>query len=130
MAIELNKSKGKAQTGVAKYEYKLGENKIRLVGGVLPKYVYWVKSQNGRDIPLECLSFDRDKERFTNKETDIVPEFFPDKKCQWNYSMVGIDRSTGEPCVIHLKKKLLQQIMDAQEDLGPVTDPKLGLTTV
>ena len=130
MAVDLSKTKGKAQSGAAKYEYKAGENKIRLVGGVLPKYVYWVKSKNGKDIPLENLSFDRDKERFNPKLKDIVPEFFPDKKSQWNYSMVGIDRTTNEPCIVHLKKKLFEQIINAQEDLGPVTDPKLGLTTV
>ena len=130
MAVSLDKAKGKAQAGAAKYDYKTGENRVRLVGGVLPKYVYWVKSVNGKDIPLECLSFNRDKERFDNKEQDIVPEFFPGKKCQWNYSMVGIDRSTNEPCVVHLKKKLFEQILSAQEDLGPVTDPEKGWTVV
>lgn len=126
MALDLNKAKGKAQKGAATYEYKNGENRIRLVGGVLPKYVYWVKSHNGKDIPIECLGFDRDKERFTNKEEDLVPASFPGKKCQWNYSMVCIDRTTNEPCVIHLKKKLFEQILSAQEDLGTVTDPDTG----
>lgn len=128
MALDLSKAKGKAQKGAAAYEYKMGENKVRLVGGLLPKYVYWVKSQNGKDIPIECLGFDREKERFTNKETDLVPEHFPGAKCQWNYSMICIDRATNEPCVLHLKKKLLDQIMSAQEDLGPVTDPDKGWT--
>lgn len=130
MAVELGKAKGKAQSGAAKYEYKTGENKIRLVGGVLPKYVYWVKSTNGKDIPIENLGFDRDKERFTNKEKDLVPESFPGVKCQWNYSMLGIDRSTNEPCVVHLKKKLFEQILSAQEDLGSVTDPEKGWVVV
>lgn len=126
MALDMSKAKGKAQKGAAAYEYKLGENRIRLVGGVLPRYVYWVKSSNDRDIPIECLSFDRDKERFTNKEEDLVPEFFPGKKSQWNYAMVGIDRSTNEPCVVHLKKKLFEQILSAQEDLGSATDHDTG----
>ena len=130
MALDLSKTKGKAQKGAATYEYKNGENRLRLVGGVLPKYVYWVKSHNNKDIPIECLGFDREKERFTNKEEDLVPASFPGKKCQWNYSMVCIDRSTGEPCVIHLKKKLFEQILSAQEDLGPVTDPVLGWDVV
>lgn len=130
MALDLNKAKGKAQKGAATYEYKNGENRIRLVGGVLPKYVYWVKSHNGKDIPIECLGFDRDKERFTNKEEDLVPASFPGKKCQWNYSMVCIDRTTNEPYVIHLKKKLFEQILSAQEDLGTVTDPDTGWEVV
>lgn len=130
MAVDLGKAKGKAQKGVTTYDYKNGENTIRLVGGVLPKYVYWVKSHNNKDIPIECLGFDRDKEKFTNKEEDLVPASFPGKKCQWNYSMVCIDRSTGEPCVIHLKKKLFEQILNAQEDLGNVTDPDAGWNVV
>lgn len=130
MAVEMSKAKGKAQKGVASYEYKMGENRVRLVGGVLPRYVYWVKSHNDRDIPIECLAFDREKERFTNKEEDLVPEFFPGKKSQWNYAMVGIDRNTNEPCVIHLKKKLFEQILSAQEDLGSATDPDTGFLCV
>ena len=73
MAVEMSKAKGKAQKGVTAYEYKMGENRIRLVGGVLPRYVYWVKSHNNRDIPIECLAFDREKERFTNWEIARTP---------------------------------------------------------
>lgn len=130
MAVDLGKTKGKAQKGAATYEYKIGENRVRLVGGVLPRYVYWVNSQNGRSIPIECLAFDRDKERFTNKEEDLAPEFFPGKKSQWNYAMVGIDRTTNEPCIVHLKKKLFEQILSAQEDLGSATDPETGFMCV
>lgn len=130
MALALNIAKGTAQKGVKKYLFKDGENTIRLVGGILPRYVYWVKASNGKDIPLECLSFNRETERFDNKEVDIVPQHYPDKKCQWCYSMVCIDKADGEIKVIHLKKKLLQEIIDAQADLGPVTDDNLGWTVV
>jgi hypothetical protein len=106
------------------YKYKDGENSVRLVGGVLPRYVYWLKGTNDKDIPVECLSFDRDKERFLNKEKDHVTDFFPDKKCSWAYSMNCI--ADGKVVVLNLKKKLFEQIMTAAEDLGDPTDPNTG----
>lgn len=131
MAITFNKSKGSAiKNTVEAYAYKDNENTVRLVGGVLARYVYWLKGTNGKDIPVECLSFDRDEEKFTNVEVDHVPAFFPDKKCQWAYCMNGIDPSDGKVKVVHLKKKLFQAIMDAAETLGDPTDPDTGFDIV
>ena len=48
-----------------------------LFGGVLPRYIYWLKGSNNKDIPVECLAFDREQERFNNAETDHVQRFFP-----------------------------------------------------
>ena len=47
MALSFKQTKGKAQkSSVEAYEYKDGENSVRLIGGVLPRYVYWVKGTN------------------------------------------------------------------------------------
>lgn len=127
MALKFGESKGKAQKGVETYNYKDGENSVRLFGGILPRYVYWLKGTNNKDIPAECLAFSRDKEKFDNKEHDYVPEFFPDKKCQWSYVMMCIDPTDGKAKPINLKKKLMEQIMSAAEDgLGDPTDPDTG----
>ena len=89
MALSFGNTKGKAiKKSVDSYIYKDGDNVVRLIGGVLPRYVYWVKGSNNKDIPLECLAFDREKEKFTNNEVDHVPAFFPDKKCSWAYSIL------------------------------------------
>jgi hypothetical protein len=131
MAIAFNKTKGKAQSSkVDSYEFKDGENSVRLFGGVLPRYVYWIKGTNGKDIPVECLSFDREQERFTNAETDYVPQFFPDLKCSWSYSVNCIDPKDGKAKVLNLKKKLFEQILTAAEDLGDPTDPDTGWDVV
>lgn len=131
MSLTFNKSKGSAiKNTVEAYAYKEGENTVRLVGGVLARYVYWLKGTNNKDIPIECLSFDRDQEKFTNEEVDHVPNFFPEKKCQWSYCMNCIDPSDGKVKVIHLKKKLFQAIMDASETLGDPTDVKTGFDIV
>ena len=127
MAIKFGESKGKAQKGVETYSYKDGEQSVRLIGGVLARYVYWLKGSNGKDIPVECLAFDRNKEKFTNVETDHVPAFFPDKKCSWAYVMMGIDPTDGKVKPVNLKKKLFEQIMQAAQDgLGDPTDPDTG----
>ena len=123
MALKFGDTKGKAlKKSVEAYEYKDGDNVVRLIGGVLPRYVYWVKGTNNKDIPIECLAFDRDKEKFTNTEVDHVPAYFPDKKCSWAYSINCIDPKDGKVKALNLKKKLFEQIMTAAEDLGDPTD--------
>ena len=66
MAISFNKQKGSAQkTSISTFQYKDGDNVMRIVGDILARYVYWIKGENDKNIPLECLSFDRNAEAFT-----------------------------------------------------------------
>jgi hypothetical protein len=125
MAISFNKSKGAAQkSSISSYGYRDGDNTVRLVGDVLARYVYWLEGKNGKNIPFECLSFDRNEERFNNKEKDWIREYYPDLKCGWSYAMQCIDG--GEVKVVNLKKKLFEAILTAAEDLGDPTDPQTG----
>lgn len=127
MAISFSKTKGKAvKNSVESYEYKDGDNTVRIFGGVLPRYVYWIKGTNNKDIPVECLAFDREEERFNNREVDHVPSYFPELKCSWSYSVNCIDPRDGKAKVLNLKKKLFEQILTAAEDLGDPTDPDTG----
>jgi len=131
MALAFSNTKGKAiKNSVESFEYKDGDNTVRLFGGVLPRYVYWLKGTNGKDIPVECLAFDREAERFNNKDVDHVPAFFPDVKCSWSYSVNCIDPKDGKAKVLNLKKKLFEQIVTAAEDLGDPTDPDTGWDVV
>jgi len=125
MAISFNKQKGSAQkSSISSYQYRDGENQFRLVGDILARYVYWIKGENEKDIPLECLSFDRNLETFNNKDKDWVREYYPDLKCGWSYATQCIDN--GVVKVVNLKKKLWEQIITAAEDLGDPTDPETG----
>lgn len=131
MALAFSNTKGKAiKNAHEAFEYKDGENVVRLVGGILPRYVYWLKGTNNKDIPVECLAFDREAEKFNNAETDHVPAFFPDKKCQWSYSINCIDPKDGKVKILNLKKKLFEQILQAAEDLGDPTDTTDGWDVV
>ena len=125
MAISFNQQKGSAQkASISTFQYKDGDNSFRLVGDILARYVYWVKGENDKNIPLECLSFDRNAEAFNNKEKDWVREYYPDLKCGWSYATQCIDN--GEVKDVNLKKKLWEQIITAAEDLGDPTDTETG----
>jgi hypothetical protein len=131
MALSFKQTKGKAVTNkVETYEYKDGENTVRLIGGVLPRYIYWTKGTNNKDIPIECLAFSREKEKFDNLEKDHVPDYFPDLKCSWSYSINCIDPKDGKVKALNLKKKLFEQILTAAEDLGDPTDYDTGWDVV
>jgi hypothetical protein len=125
MALTFNKLKGEAQKGkIESYTYVEGDNKVRMVGDVCARYVYWLKGENDKNVPFECLSFDREKEAFTNLEKDWVREYYPDQKCTWSYAIQCIH--DGKVKVLNLKKKLLEQILVAAEDLGDPADPETG----
>jgi len=127
MAISFNQQKGAAQkSSIDTFSFRDGDNKMRLVGDVLARYVYWIEGENGKNIPLECLSFDRNAERFTNIEKDWVREYYPDLKCGWSYAMQCIDPADSKVKVVNLKKKLWEQIITASEDLGDPTDTNTG----
>jgi hypothetical protein len=127
MAIKFNQAQGSAKKEkINQYTYKEGDNVLRIVGDLLPRYVYWIKGENGKNIPMECLAFDRQTETFNNKEKDHVRDFFPDLKCGWAYAAQCIDPADGVVKVLNLKKKLMEQIMVAAEDLGDPTEPADG----
>jgi len=131
MALSFKQTKGKAISNkVDTYEYKDGENTVRLIGGVLPRYIYWLKGTNNKDIPIECLAFSREKEKFDNLEKDHVPDYYADLRCTWSYSINCIDPKDGKVKALNLKKKLFEQIVTAAEDLGDPTDYDLGWDVV
>ena len=116
MAIQFNQHKGSAQkTSIETFQYVDGDNKMRIVGDILARYVYWIQGENAKNIPLECLSFDRNTEKFNNLEKDWVREYYPDLKCGWSYATQCLDN--GKVKVVNLKKKLCEQIITAAEDL-------------
>ena len=125
MGLKFTESKGSAQkSNLKQYAYTDGDNKIRLVGDILPRYVYWVEGENKKQIPMECLAFNRETETFDNAETDWVKKYHPEKRCGWAYAIQCIH--DGEIKILNLKKKLMEQIKLAADDLGDPTDPDTG----
>lgn len=113
-----------AKSKADSYKFVDGDNSVRLFGNILARYVYWIKGTNGKNLPFECLEFNRETETFDKSEKDYVKEFYPDLKCGWSYSMMCLDGTT--PKIFNFKKKLFDQIMANIEDLGDPTDPENG----
>ena len=125
MALSFNDSKGSAQkSAIEAYKFENGENRVRIVGDILARYVYWITGENSKNIPFECLSFNRNTEAFDNLEKDWVRERYPDMKCGWAYATQCIHE--GKVKVVNLKKKLWEQVITAAKDLGDPTDPETG----
>jgi len=133
MAVKFGDVKGSAKKGIENlYKFVDGINELRLVGDVLPRYVYWIKGTGDKDIPFECLSFDREAEKFTKVEKDWVQEYYPELKCSWSYVAQAFATVEGSRklVVVNLKKKLFQQIISLAEDLGDPTDTENGWTII
>ncbi len=129
MALKFGESAGGAQkTRADAYEMKNGENRVRMVGDLLARYVYWIKGDNNKPIPFECLEFNRATEKFDKAEKDWVKEYYPDMKCGWGYAIQVIDPVDGKLKLWNLKKKLTAAIMRLASDpeLGDPTDPDTG----
>jgi hypothetical protein len=123
VAIKFKNLQGKAsKAGPDRFKYSDGLNQFRIVSPVIPQYKYWLKTTDGMDIPMDCLSFDREEEKFTNEQKDWVRHYFPDKKCSWAYASFVIDRSDGTLKLIDHKKKLFEQILATSKKLGDPTD--------
>ena len=118
--------RGKASSGVERFKFADGVNTFRIVSEVMPGYKYWKKTPDGTNVPLDCLSFDREKEKFVNSAEDPVRKYFPDEKCSWAYSSFAIDRSDNKLKLIDHKKKLFEQILALAKKLGDPTDHETG----
>ena len=132
------------------YTVKDGVNKFRLIGPIVPRYVYWVPNSDGKTIPIECLSFDRNKGRFLDNQEDPTLEFFPNKlkyqgvpvkdkkgnnvpmRASWSYvgMVFDLDEGTPEKPVVKLmyfKKTAYDDIKNlARKKLGDPTHPEEG----
>ena len=96
------------------------------MGFCFPVTIQWVKNSNGDSKAFECLSFDREKEKFTNVEKDHIQEnvMVKDPKtgeekpitCQWSYAVQVI--SDNKLQTFNLKKKMFQQIVENAPKLG------------
>jgi hypothetical protein len=108
----------------ANYKFNDGNNTLRLVGGVIPRYMYWVPNpaKTGQELPFENLSFDRNSESFTSPDKDWVKVMYPSLKAKKSYIIYCIDTRDNAIKVLELKSKLHNQIKSAADDLGDPTD--------
>lgn len=128
MSIKFTDLQGKAsKLGPERFKPKEGENRIRIVGSVIPCYKYWLKSKDNASVPMDCLGFNPETEQFDNAEKDVVREHFPDIRCSWAYQSYVIDREDNKLKLFDHKKKLFEAILNAaKKKLGDPSDPDNG----
>lgn len=106
------------------------DTRVRFVGPVLPRYVYWVVTNEGKKYPLECLSFDRDTEQFTGSRDPIkeLPDYIYNDKPQFSYVCNVIDRKDATVKLLDLKTTIYKQLVDyaTNPDYGSPADPENG----
>lgn len=110
-----------------------GKNVVRIVSGVLPRYVYWINNKDGNVAPFECLRFNREKENFVRGKADPVHDMgFKEKelkdgkeqmlKPKKNYLAVVIDRSDNKLKLMEVKATILSGIQSIMGQLN-LNDP-------
>jgi hypothetical protein len=136
--VSWDKAKGNAGGGgggqrreIERLTLPVGDTKIRLIGEVMPRYVYWVVTTEGKKMPVECLRFDRQKETFndSNKDpmTEIDDEVYSDKP-QFAYVCNVIDRADNKIKIFDLRSTIYKQIVDyaTNPDYGNPADDDTG----
>ena len=135
--VAWDQAKGKQKNDKDRRDIKrlalpLGETKIRLVGQVLPRYVYWITTKEGRKMPVECLQYIREKEAFDSSAQDPMKELDEDvydEKAQFAYVCNVFDRNdNNEIKLLDLRATIYQQIVDyaVNADYGNPADPETG----
>jgi hypothetical protein len=107
------------------------ETRVRFVGDVLPRYVYWITTAEGKRMPVECLEFDRESEQFSARNRDPfkeISEAVYDEKPTFSYVCNVIDRKDGEIKLMDLKTTIYKQVIDyaVNPEYGNPSDPDEG----
>jgi hypothetical protein len=128
---ELKKPQAQGNSNdIQRIKLEAAETKVRFVGPVLPRYVYWVVTNEGKKYPLECLSFDRETEQFTNARDPIkeIPDYIYSDKPQFSYVCNVIDRKDSAVKLLDLKTTIYKQLVDyaTNSDYGSPADPQNG----
>lgn len=108
-----------------------GDVKIRFIGEVLPRYVYWVINKEGKKLPIECLQFDKQTESFNSSLRDPIKELPPEiyaEKPQFAYVCNVLDRSDGRIKLYDIRQTVYKQIVDLARnpEYGNPADPVKG----
>jgi hypothetical protein len=110
------------------------EIKVRLLGGVLPRYVYWVVTKEGKKRSIECLSFNRETKAFDPNLPDPIKEVAPEilgeaGKPQFSYAAQLINRQTGQIALFDpIKKQAYDELVALAKnpEYGNPADPVKG----
>lgn len=108
----------------------------RFVGQIIPRYVYWILTKEGKKRSIECLSFNRETQEFDPNLQDPIKEIPPEvygggqgEKPGFAYVAQCIDRSDGT-LTLHdpMKKGAYDEIvaLAINPEYGDPSDPEKG----
>lgn len=133
--VSWDKAKGNAGGKTEKREIQRlslkGDVRIRLLGDVLPRYVYWVITTEGRKMPVECLRFMRESESFDDNQPDPMKEIdeavYSDNP-SFAYICNVLDRTDGQVKIFDLRATIYRQIVEyaTNPEYGNPADPDSG----
>jgi hypothetical protein len=131
VAWDQAKTNTKADKKVIERLTIVGDTKVRFIGEVLPRYVYWVITKEGKKMPVECLQFNRQTESFDNNARDPMKELPADiysEKPQFAYVCNVLDRTDGKIKLFDVKATIYKQIVDyaRNPEYGNPADPEKG----
>lgn len=114
----------------------INEAQVRLVGDVVPRYVYWVTTREGKKRSIECLGFNRETQAFDPALQDPMKEVpvelygsKPDEKAQFGYVTHVIDRKDKKLKLFDpIKKTVFDKIvaLASKPAFGDPSDPVKG----
>lgn len=118
MAIGFGDFNGSAKKSDVTYmKMADGDSTFRILpNSFLPSYTYWVVGANGKELPFECLQFDRENERFDNtrpcpiKALGLKDKQGKDLRCSWSYKCLVLNKATGKVEVLQMKKGIIEDI--------------------
>ena len=91
----------------------------------MPRFIYFVDSKRGNRVFVECISFDRKSESFTDNP-DPIKDLGLDEEPVFGYVTNVINRTTNKVEILHLKRSVYNQIATLASTHGDPSDPKTG----
>lgn len=119
--VAWDEAKGKKLNGngqkrdIQRVTLGIGDTKVRLMGDVMPRYVYWITTKEGKKMPVECLKFDRATESFNDKNKDPFDEVDADvynEKPGFAYVCNVKDMADNQIKLLDLRSTIYTQIVD------------------
>lgn len=130
-ALNWGETKGEAKSSNVSYmKFNAGENRIRIVGNILRRYVYWVPGSNGKSAPFENLEFNRDTERFENTGLNPVKELgLFERNFKSGDIVMQKNKKTGEeePKPLASKKAYLVPVINRESNELEYMELKKGI---
>ncbi|ASV43451.1 hypothetical protein [Vibrio phage JSF12] len=130
-ALNWGETKGEAVSSKVTYmKANEGVNRVRIVGNILRRYVYWVPGAKGTSAPFENLEFNRDTERFENTGLNPVKELgLYERHYKTGEIVMQEDKKTGEksPKPLGSKKAYLVPVINRATNAVEYMELKQGI---